>query len=99
MPIRLPTPTPVGFFINLTKKDSLIGSPYSKYQSPTPEASRDSLFGDGAVKHINLSTKEEEIAISLGDRSIPKSPLLASPSTKQVYINLTIEDLEATTYF
>ena len=99
MPIRLPTPTPVGFFVDLTKKDSLIGSPYSKYQSPTPEASRDSLFSNGAVKYINLSTKEEEIAISLGDRSIPKSPSPASLSTERVYINLTIEDLEATTHF
>ena len=98
MPIRLPTPIPIGFFINLTKKDSLIGSLYSKYQSPTPEALRDSLFSNGAVKHINLSTEEEEIAISLGDRSILKSPLLASPSTKRVYINLIIKDLEATTY-
>jgi hypothetical protein len=99
MPIYVPTPTPIGFFVNLTKKDSLIGSLYSKYQSPALEALRESLFGDGAVKYINLSTKEEEIAISLGNRSIPKSPLLASPSTKRVYINLIIKDLEATTYF
>ena len=99
MPIRLPTPTPAGFFVDLTEKDSLSGSLYSEYQSPTPEASRDSLFGDGAVKYIDLSTEEEEIAISSGDRSIPKSPSPASLSTKRVYIDLTIEDLEATTHF
>ena len=64
-----------------------------------PETSRESLFSDGAIKHINLSTKEEEIAISLGDHSTLKSSLLASPSTKRVYINLTIKDLEPTTHF
>jgi len=99
MPVRVPAPTPAGFFIDLTKKDSLIGSLYSEYRSPTPETLRESLFGDGAVKHINLSTKEKEIAISLGDCSTLKSSLLASPSTKRVYINLIIKDLEPTTYF
>ena len=94
MPTRVPAPTPTGFFINLTKKDSLISSPYSKYQSPPLETLRESLFRDSGAEHINLSTKEEEIGISSGDRSI-----LKSPSTERVYINLTIEDLEATTYF
>ena len=95
----MPTPTPIGFIINLTKKDSLISSLYSKYLSPTLETLRESLFRDGAVKHINLRTKDKEIAIPLGDYSIPKSSLLTSPSTKRVYINLIIKDLEATTYF
>ena len=92
-------PTPAHFFINLTKKDSLIGSPYSKYQSPPLETLGESLFRGGSVKHIDLSTKEAEIAISLGDCSTPKSPLPNSPPTKQVYINLTIDNLEAITDF
>jgi len=98
MPIAVPTPTPIGFFINLTKKDSLIGSLYSKYQLPPLKTLRESLFRDSGVKYINLSTKEE-IAISLGDYSILKSSLLNPPSTEWVYINLIIKDLEATTYF
>ena len=99
MPTSVHMPTPIGFFINLTKKDSLIGSLYSKYQSPPLETLKKSLFRDSGIKHINLSTKEEEIAISLGDCSILKSPLLNPPSTKQIYISFTIEDLEVTTYF
>jgi hypothetical protein len=54
---------------------------------------------ESGVKHINLSTKEEEITISLGDCSILESPLLNYPSTKRMYINLTVDNLEATTYF
>ena len=91
--------TPTHFFINLIEKDSLIGSLYSKYQSPPPETLGESLFRGGSVKYINSSTKEEEIVISLGNCSIPKSPLPNPPPTKQVYINLTINNLEATTYF
>ena len=99
VPARVPAPTPVGFIIDLTEKDSLIGSPYSEYLLPMLETLRESLFGDGAVEHIDLRTEDEEIAIPLGDRSILKSSLLTSPSTERVYIDLTIEDLEATTYF
>ena len=99
VPASVHAPTPAGFFINLTEKNSLIGSPYSEYQSPPLETLRKSLFRDSGIKHIDLSTKEEEITISLGDRSILKSPSLNPPSTERVYINLTIEDLEATTYF
>jgi len=91
-------PTPIYFFINFTK-DSLIGSLYSKYQSPPLETLGESLFGGGSVEYINLSTKEEEITISLGNCSILKSPLLNPPSTERVYIDLIINNLEATTYF
>jgi hypothetical protein len=99
VPIHVPISTPIGFFINLTKKDSLIGSLYSEYQSPPLETLRESLFRDSGVKYIDLSIKEEEIAISLGDYSILKSPLLNPPSTKRVYIDLMIKDLEAITHF
>ena len=99
MPVRVPAPTPIGFFIDLTEKESLIGSLYSEYQSPLPETLRESLFRDSGVEHIDLSTEEEEIAISSGDRSILKSPLLNPPSTERAYIDLTIEDLKATTHF
>ena len=87
-PIDKPThtpahvPTPAHFFIDFTKKDSLIGSLYSEYQSPPPETLGESLFGGGSVEHIDLSTEEEEIAISLGNCSIPKSPLPNPPPTK-----------------
>jgi len=58
-------PTPTHFFINFTKKDSLIGSLYSKYQSPPLETLGESLFRGSSVKHIDLSTKEEDITDSL----------------------------------
>ena len=99
VPASVHAPTPAGFFIDLTEKDSLIGSPYSEYQSPPPETSRKSLFRDSGIEHIDLSTEEEEIAISLGNYSILKSPLLNPPFIKLVYINLTINNLEATTDF
>jgi hypothetical protein len=92
-------PTPTHFFIDLTEKDFLINSLYSKYQSPPLETLGGSLFKGGSVKYINLSTKKEEIAISLGNYSILKSPLLNPPFIKLVYINLTINNLEATTDF
>jgi hypothetical protein len=99
VPARMPISTPIDFFINLIKKDSLISSLYSEYQSLLLETLRESLFRDRSVKYINLSTKEEKIAISLGNYSILKSPLLNPPSIKQVYINFIIKDLETTTYF
>jgi len=89
----------IHFFINLTEKDSLIGSLYSEYQSPPLETLGESLFGGGSVEHINLSTEEKEIAISLGNYSILKSFLLNPPPTERVYIDLIINDLEATTHF
>jgi hypothetical protein len=99
VPIYVPTSTPIGFFIDLTKKDSSIGSLYSEYQSPPLKTSRESLFKNSGVKYINLSTEEEKIMISLGNYFTLKSPLPNPPSTKRVYINLMIKDLEATTYF
>jgi hypothetical protein len=99
MPACVPISTPIGFFIDLTEKDSLISSLYSEYQLPPLETSRESLFRDSGVKYIDLSTEEEEIMISLGDYFTLKSFLLNPPFTERVYINLIIEDLEAITYF
>ena len=97
--VYIPTLTPIGFFINLIKKNSLISSLYSKYQLFTLEALKESLFSNSTIKYINLNTKKEEIAIFLGNYSILKFPLLVSPFTKWVYINFTIKDLKTTTYF
>ena len=92
-------PTPTHFFIDFTKKDSLIGSLYSEYQFPPPETLGESLFGGGSVKYINLSIKEEEIVISLDNYFILKSLLLNPPPIKRVYIDLIINNLKTITYF
>jgi hypothetical protein len=99
MPAYIPISTPTGFFIDLTEKDFSINSLYSEYQSPLPETSKENLFRDSSVKYINLNTEEEEIIISLGDYFILKSLLPNPPSTKWVYIDLIIKDLEVTIYF
>jgi hypothetical protein len=90
MPPPLPVRYPPGF---------LVSDASDRYQVNQAPARIRSLFRGGDVEHIDLSTEEEEIAIRPGDCSLPKSCSPSPPSTERVYIDLTIDNLEASTCF